>query len=255
MAENDDGNSVPLEEVLVAFKKSLARATLASEQASKYDVQFLLGNRTLYNVGSLNLNLNVGIDIDNQKGIKNDRILLDFSQEITPDKRSNIQFRVDSLPLEPIKGPKIVLARRNKVNTEDQRNEFKVWAVDRQGEPKKAAVKIHIEASEYVQNTTPESVIITGFQTDLMGQLKFEVDFRKSQLIVNGVDYDLKGYTQTEDSDEQTEVTLKFKKEESQSKEWFIWITQEEVREPSDILPLINPDLEKQPEKPDTNKE
>ncbi|HAS47050.1 MAG TPA: hypothetical protein DCS93_41585 [Microscillaceae bacterium] len=242
MAENDDGNSVPLEEVLVAFKKSLARATLASEQASKYDVQFLLGNRTLYNVGSLNLNLSVGIDIDNQKGIKNDRILLDFSQEINSDKRSNIQFRVDSLPLEPIKGPKVVLARRNKVNTKDQRNEFKVWAVDRQGEPQKAAVKIHVEASEYVQNATPESVIIAGFQTDLMGQLKFEIDFNQSQLIVDGMSYELKGYTQVADSDEQKEVTLQLNK----NKEWFLWITQDEVREPSDILPLINPNKEEQ---------
>ena len=242
MIENDDGNSVPLEEVLIAFKKSLARATLATERASKYDVQFLLGNRTLYNVGGLHLNLNVGMEIENQEGNHNDRILLDFSQDLHPEKRSNLQFQVDATPVEPIKGPKVVLARRNKVGAQEQGNEFKVWVVGNQGEPRsKDPINIHIESSSFLRNERPESIIITDYQTDLQGQLKFEIDFKKSELMINEQGFKLKGDAILEDGTKESKTTSKIL-ELSSKKEWFIWITQNDMEEPSEILSLIDPD-------------
>lgn len=225
MAENESGNAVPLEEVLVAFKKSLARATLASEKASKYDVQFLLGNRTLYNVGGLSLDLNVKVAVENKTGSENDQVLLDFNAEAS--QRSNVQFRVDTLPLEPIKGPKVVLARRNKNKEKGQLNEFKVWAVDHDGSTaEKTPIDIHIESVEFERDIQPISVVIKKYQTDYQGQLMFTIHTTDSTIEIREKKQDLI---------DESGAVFSFEGK----KDWVIWVTQENIDAPSEILPLL----------------
>ena len=103
----DEG--VPLEDVLVAFEKSLARATRHSVETSRAEVGFGLGERAVYVVDALNLQLKVGLRAARGPEGKMSHILVDFGDQ-QPDAQSTVDFRVQARPLEAFKGSQLILA-------------------------------------------------------------------------------------------------------------------------------------------------
>ena len=100
---------VPLEDVLVAFEKSLARATRHSVETSRAEVGFGLGERAVYVVDALNLQLKVGLRAAQGPEGKMSHILVDFGDR-QPDAQSTVDFRVQARPLEAFKGSQLILA-------------------------------------------------------------------------------------------------------------------------------------------------
>jgi len=99
---------VTLEEMLTAFQKSLGRANRSSYEASRSEAEFLLGIRALYVIDGLNVTLRVGVRAASFEGSKDKRVIVDFD---APDKeRSEVQFRVQSKPLEATKANELLLA-------------------------------------------------------------------------------------------------------------------------------------------------
>ncbi len=99
---------VTLEEMLTAFQKSLGRANRSSYEASRSEAEFLLGIRALYVIDGLNVTLRVGVRAASFEGSKDKRVIVDFD---APDKeRSEVQFRVQSKPLEATKATELLLA-------------------------------------------------------------------------------------------------------------------------------------------------
>jgi hypothetical protein len=99
---------VTLEEMLTAFQKSLGRANRSSYEASRSEAEFLLGIRALYVIEGLNVTLRVGVRAASFEGSRDKRVIVDFD---APEKeRSEVQFRVQSKPLEATKANELLLA-------------------------------------------------------------------------------------------------------------------------------------------------
>jgi hypothetical protein len=102
--------AVTLEEVLVAFQKSLARATRSGFEASRADAGFALGERTLYAIDGLNVSLTAGCAAALGPDGKPSHMVLDFAQAPASAGSATIQFRVQAQPLEATRGSQIILA-------------------------------------------------------------------------------------------------------------------------------------------------
>jgi hypothetical protein len=99
---------VALEEMLTAFQKTLGRANRSSYEASRSKSEFLLGIRALYVIEGLDVTLRVGVRAGSLEGSKDKRVIVDFD---APEKeRSEVQFRVQSKPLEATKANELLLA-------------------------------------------------------------------------------------------------------------------------------------------------
>jgi hypothetical protein len=110
---------VSLEEMLTAFQKSLGRANRSSLEASRSEAEFLLGIRALYVIEGLNVTLRVGIRAASLEGSKDKRVIVDFD---APEKeRSEVQFRVQTKPLEATKASELLLADGDPLGTERPR--------------------------------------------------------------------------------------------------------------------------------------
>jgi hypothetical protein len=99
---------VTLEEMLTAFQKSLGRANRSSLEASRGESEFLLGIRALYVIDGLNVTLRVGVRAASFEGSKDKRVIVDF--DAPENERSEVQFRVQSKPLEATKANELLLA-------------------------------------------------------------------------------------------------------------------------------------------------
>lgn len=105
-----DSSAVTLEEMLVAFQKSLARATRASFETSRSGVGFGLGEQSLYVVDALNISLNAGCVAGLGPDGKPSHILLDFERSPEQGGTARFDFRVQARPLEALAGAQIILA-------------------------------------------------------------------------------------------------------------------------------------------------
>jgi hypothetical protein len=101
--------TVALEDVLVGFQRSLARATRSSLETSRADWQVGLGQRSLYVVDSIGVTLQAGViaalDPDGQV----QSLSLDLGQTEGPGA-STLEFRVQARPIEAIAGEQLTLA-------------------------------------------------------------------------------------------------------------------------------------------------
>ena len=110
---------VTLEEMLTAFQKSLGRANRSSLEASRGESEFLLGIRALYVIEGLNVTLRVGVRAGSLEGSKDKRVIVNFD---APEKeRSEIQFRVQSRPLEATRANELLLADGDPLGNERPR--------------------------------------------------------------------------------------------------------------------------------------
>jgi hypothetical protein len=100
---------VPLEDVLVALEKSLARATRHSVETSRAEVGFGLGERALYAIDALNIQLKVGCSAARGPDGTLSHVLVDFGGR-PPETQSLVEFRIQARPLEALKGSQLILA-------------------------------------------------------------------------------------------------------------------------------------------------
>lgn len=107
---------VALEEMLTAFQKSLGRANRSSLEASRGESEFFLGIRALYAIEGLNVTLRVGVRAGTLEGSKDKRVVVDFDAPET--ERSEIQFRVQSKPLEATRTDQLLLADADPLGNE-----------------------------------------------------------------------------------------------------------------------------------------
>ncbi|MBX3606621.1 MAG: hypothetical protein KF788_15185 [Piscinibacter sp.] len=101
--------SVTLEELLVGFQKSLARATRASFETARADYEVGLGQRSLYVIDGIGINLAAGVSAGRDAGGQVQAITLDLG-EADPERASRLEFRVQARPIDAIDGEQLVLA-------------------------------------------------------------------------------------------------------------------------------------------------
>lgn len=169
--DNKNPELPSMEMVILAFQKGLARASQATNDASKHDPDFLTGKRTLFAVNSLDVELRAGLTITrNSNGEIEDRIRVDFNAP--EETRSLLKFTVESRPLEPVKGPRVMISRLNPLTETGNENEFLVWFIDggNQIVTGQEITLLFTPAGDRKRKKKVES------KTNLIGQLKFSID-------------------------------------------------------------------------------
>jgi hypothetical protein len=102
---------ITLDEVLIAFQKSLARSTRNAVELSRAEAGFSLGRRTLYTIDALNVSLKAHCLPASTDGQTVSRIALDFATEGPKDTEpSTIEFRVQATPIEALGRAQLLLA-------------------------------------------------------------------------------------------------------------------------------------------------
>lgn len=101
--------AVTLEELLVGFQKSLARATRASFETARADYEVGLGQRSLYVIDGIGVNLAAGLSAGRDDAGRVQAISLDLGQA-DPEHASRLEFRVQARPIDAIAGEQLVLA-------------------------------------------------------------------------------------------------------------------------------------------------
>ena len=175
---------VALEEMLTAFQKSLGRANRSSLEASRSESEFLLGIRALYVIEGLNVTLRVGVRAASFEGSKDKRVIVDFD---APEKeRSEVQFRVQSKPLEATKTNEILLADGDPLG--NQRPFFQIIAtsigvpspVERKPEPDTTTPPPRPLPNQEVQfkivGGDSKTMDVITLRTNGVGQAKLTVD-------------------------------------------------------------------------------
>ena len=160
-----------MEMVVLAFQKGLARASQATNDASKHDPNFLTGRRALFAVNSLDVELRAGLKmVQNGNGEVEDRIRVDFNAP--EETRSLLKFTVEPQPLDPVESPCVLLSRLDPLTEGDNGNNFLVWVID--GENRVVAEQdvslLFIPAGGRKKAREVKT------KTDLTGQLKFNID-------------------------------------------------------------------------------
>jgi len=99
-AETRGGNDNPatLDEVMIAFQKSLARATQSAQDYADGETGFQTGQKVLYTVEGLDVELNVGLTPATTDGQDPDHVAVRF--DAPDDSRSSLRFRVKPQPVD-----------------------------------------------------------------------------------------------------------------------------------------------------------
>jgi len=185
MPQNSSGSggSTPargptLEEFLVACQKSLARTATSSAEAGKADSEFAQGERPVYVIDSLELDLSVGMRLSPDEDVLSaESVHLDF--DAPHEQRSRIKFRVETRPQELLAGAKLQLANLDPLGEELPVVRLRVWLVDDRGMPvPNHPVAIHF-ARAGDKNLRPKERIAA--QTDVVGRVDFYLETGKAQ--------------------------------------------------------------------------
>jgi hypothetical protein len=100
--------TITLEELLIGFQRSLARATRSSLETARADPQVGLGQRSLYVVDGIGVSLPAGLvmSLDSRGAVQ--AVSLDLGA--APEQAATLEFRVQARPIEAIEGEQLLLA-------------------------------------------------------------------------------------------------------------------------------------------------
>jgi hypothetical protein len=171
---------VPLETFLVACQKSLARAVRSAQQSGKADNEFGLGERPVYMIEGIDIDVSVGVQVAAPKQTSGgEHVLLDF--QAPAEARSRIRFRVQSKPVELMRGAKLELSNLDPMGGGPIAR-LRAWLVDDTGRPvPKAEVELHFARAG---DKEPKHVITAA--TDCAGRVDFFVEPDSNEVKVVG---------------------------------------------------------------------
>lgn len=194
-----DSTAVTLEDMLVAFQKSLARAARASFETSRSSVGFGLGEQSLYVVDTLDISLNAGCAAGIGADGKLSHVLLDFGR--TPDQggTARFDFRVQARPLEALAGAQIILADLDPLG--HARPEYRLrGTLLLQNEPAQARELVPSErVKEALRKLVPQAdrtvdihvvggdtkkIDVVRVETNAVGQFDFAIDAERNRFSV-----------------------------------------------------------------------
>lgn len=199
--------SVTLEEVLVGFQRSLARATRSSLETARADWQVGLGQRALYVVDGIAVTLQAGVVMARDAGGHVQAVSLDLGQTSGPGSAA-LEFRVGARPIEIIAGEQLALADLDPLGQRRPRHAMRVTLVGAlaPGEPavkplREVTVR-HLESALaapeppatlaplpgrdftlYVVGSDTGATEAFGLQTNSIGQIDIEIDALANRII------------------------------------------------------------------------
>ncbi len=185
---------VTLDEVLVAFQKTLARATRSAREVSRSDAAFATGEKTLYLVDGLDLELNAGFRPATTDDTQADYVEVDFNAP--PEDRSTVRFRVEAKPLEPVAETTLTLSDRDPLNQEPGLLLLRAMLIGPTGRGEQAAIaplgrktiQVHVIADGQAADPVELTTVGSG---DNAGLADFVIDPALSQLVAGNDAFEL----------------------------------------------------------------
>jgi hypothetical protein len=120
--------SVTLEEVLVGFQRSLARATRSSLETSRADWQVGMGQRALYVVDGIGVSLQAGVVMARDAQGHVQAVSLDLGGTGGPGQ-ATVEFRVSARPIEAINSEQLVLADLDPLGLQRPRHAMRITLI------------------------------------------------------------------------------------------------------------------------------
>ena len=170
-----------LEDILIALQKSLARTVRSAQQASKSDSEFAQGERPVYMIDGLDVDLNAALLKSSGQG--GDKLLVDLNAPAA--ERSVIRFRVQAKPMEILGGAKLQLANLDPMGGRGKEPRLRVWLVDSEGRPvANHPVRLHFARPGSRSGKSSSYSVQTN--TDAVGRVDFSVRTREDAVKVVG---------------------------------------------------------------------
>lgn len=107
---HSEPDTVTLEEVMVNFQRSLARATRASIETSRADMQIGMGQRALYVIDGIGVTLQTGVVMARDASGSIHAVSVDLGANQSGPGQAKLEFRVVARPIEPIAAQQLILA-------------------------------------------------------------------------------------------------------------------------------------------------
>ncbi|MGE3510592.1 MAG: hypothetical protein AB7N65_17100 [Vicinamibacterales bacterium] len=191
-AASDSTPKTALEEFLVACQKSLARSVRNSQQSAKADNEFALGERPQYMIDGLDFEVNAALSMPaGDTGPTQERVLLDFGAPA--DVRSRIRFRVQTKPVELLKGAKLELANLDPLGASAPVARMRAWLVDEGGHPvPDAEIRLHFAragekvSKRFIRATTDCAGRVDFFVHPETDEVKLVGDRRRKKVFLRG---------------------------------------------------------------------
>lgn len=122
--------TITLEELLVGFQRSLARATRSSLETARADPQVGLGQRSLYVVDGIGVSLPAGLVMSLDAGGAVQSVSLDLGA--APAHAATLEFRVQARPIEAIEGEQLLLADLDPLGLQRPRHRLRLTLIGAQ---------------------------------------------------------------------------------------------------------------------------
>lgn len=171
MSEDDEPKvaALRLEEFLVLCQKSLARATLAAQEAAKADVGFRDGTRPLYTIDGIDFDLPVTFEVGKaESGARQIHIRLDGAVEHAP----RLNFRLDSSPVDAISGATLELSNLDPIPGDIPSYRLRGWLVN---EETKVQARHPVSVNFAFPGARKPAAILEG-KTDSRGRIDLTVE-------------------------------------------------------------------------------
>lgn len=175
---------VSLDEFLISCQKSLARTARSAEQAGKSASEFATGQQALYVIDGLEFDLSAAVLVpDPSESSPQNRVMLDFAAP--SEQRSRVKFRIETRPMEMVRGARLQIARLSESADPGERIRFRVWLVDDDGSPvPDYPVRLYFARSGSKQRNLREPITA---RTDIVGRIDFYVDTESQNVKIVGV--------------------------------------------------------------------
>jgi hypothetical protein len=170
-----------LEDVLIGLQKSLARTVRSAQQASRSDSEFAQGERPVYMIDGLDIDLNAALLMPG--GGANGSLLVDLNAPAA--ERSVIRFRVQAKPMEILGGAKLQLANMDPMGGRGKEPRLRVWLVDSDGRPVQHH-RVTLYFARPGSRTGKSSTFSVETKTDTVGRVDFTIRTRDNSVKVVG---------------------------------------------------------------------
>lgn len=122
--------TITLEELLIGFQRSLARATRSSLETARADPQVGLGQRSLYVVDGIGVSLPAGLVMSKDSGGAVQAVSLDLGA--AADRAATLEFRVQARPIEALEGEQLLLADLDPLGLQRPRHRMRLTLIGAQ---------------------------------------------------------------------------------------------------------------------------
>lgn len=177
---NNEATKRPLEEILIAFQKSLARVNQNMSSVQNSELDLIAGRRTLFAIDTLDVELTLMADTSLDNWVKScDRVWVEMSSK--PELGNlKLSFRVTSKPIEPLGEPRLLLSQFKPISSKISEYWYIASWIGENNEPiTDGQLKV-----KFLPSNPDLKPTFINIQTNAMGKAIFMVNAKNGTIFV-----------------------------------------------------------------------